>query len=475
MKNFIIFIVLLFLERSCTSVQNDNIFSRDNHFMIYNKVQENRNIQNISFFKIDDTNNETNIVDSSKNELDLYKYEDNSNAIVDIDLIPVDSQQIIYPDSTECARINIINATSPDLSEQTIPKDTSKADTSTIVNVELKPFINVQTQTKDTSITDSNSTANLEIAPAISNQTISTDTTKIDSNTIAISDSIATTKDSTKVSPWLKTVALGFNLGYLLERNNPLAPNTDVITFTSAFNFGLSYFKDSSKYEMTNELHYLSSIQNESATGGIRLKRVQDDLTTLHDISYGITKNNKLRLNLILRFATPVFTIYNGDYYKDYNSLGPTQSFLSPYDFIISPGIKYQPNEFLRMSFSIYAFQLYGVANYKIAQKGIFITDFDENCKYKNFLFKHLGAEFNLWYDGQVKEWLFVQYRLSVSTDFFESFGKNGLVDGLFITRIKIFKDFYLSHQAMIKTNFAVNFLKPFYNQMLLFTYEKTF
>ena len=68
-----------------------------------------------------------------------------------------------------------------------------------------------------------------------------------------------------------------------------------------------------------------------------------------------------------------------------------------------------------------------------------------------------------------------MQYRLSLSSDYFEKFGKNGLMDGLFITRIKIIKDIYLTHRLELKNNLAGNLLKPYFNQSILLSYSKAF
>jgi len=475
MKAFIIFIVLLFLERSCTNVQNDNILLKDSHDKSCFEILKSN--EQKEFAIITSVNNQTNCdIFQYPDRIGEYIFPTNDISDLKIELIPSPIQKDILRDTTTVLRDTVAHSKIFSLdSNQSTLNNTSESKS---LSINYQDTIQRHTDIPlilDTTFAYSNIITNSEIIPAVTAQSIPKDSIKRDSNIVVKLDKTAIPADTAKISPWMKIMSLGFNLGYLLERNNPLAPNSDVITFTSAFNFGLNYYKDSSKFEMTNELHYLSSVQNENITGGVRLKRIQNDLSTLHDFSYGISKNNKVKANLILRSATPVLTIYNGDYYYDYNNKGAIQGFLSPYDLVVSPGIKYQPNQFLRMSFSIYAFQLYGIVSDKIANKGIYITDYDKNCKFKKFLFKHLGAEFNLWYDGQITEWLFVQYRLSVSTDFFESFGKNGLVDGLFITKIKIFKDFYLSHQSIIKSNFAVKFLKPFYNQMLLLTYDKSF
>jgi hypothetical protein len=284
-----------------------------------------------------------------------------------------------------------------------------------------------------------------------------------------------TQNQPTTEKPWKKSIAFGINVGNVLEFNNPSGTDIKNLSVNTSIDLGLNYRKQGKKLEMTNELHYLFGIQKEGLTAGKHLQRVQDDLSTLHDISIGLGKNNKWNFNLIVKSATSLFTIFDGEYFKDHNTLGQIKGFASPYDVTVSPGIKFQPNQYFRVSLSPYSFNLYGIKNNQITTKGIFITDVDAGGNFKNFLFKRFGAEVNFWYDRQIKQWLTMQYRLSFSSDYFEKIGKNGLMDGLFITKVKIIKDIYLTHRATIKSNLAVNFLKPYYNQTVLLSYAKSF
>jgi hypothetical protein len=285
---------------------------------------------------------------------------------------------------------------------------------------------------------------------------------------------LSPTQPSTE-KPWKKTFAFGINVGNVLEFNNPSGTDIKNLSLNTSIDLGLNYRKQGKKFEMTNELHYLFGIQKEGLTAGKHLQRVQDDLSMLHDLSVGLGKNNKWNFNLIVKSASSIFTIFDGDYFKDHTALGRIKSFASPYDITVSPGIKYQPNQYFRISLSPYSFNLYGIKNKEITNKGIFITDVDASGNFKSFLFKRLGAEVNFWYDRQIKQWLTMQYRLSFSSDYFEKIGKNGLMDGLFITKVKIIKDIYLTHRATIKSNLAVNFLKPYYNQTVLLSYARSF
>lgn len=286
---------------------------------------------------------------------------------------------------------------------------------------------------------------------------------------------IENTEAAAKEKPWKKTISFGINVGNILEFNNPNGTDKKNISLTTSLDLGLNYKKQGKKFEMTNELHYLFGLQKEGLFSGTHIQRLQDDLATLHDVSLGFGKSNKWNFNVIIRTATSVFEIFDNDYFKNFTTLGRIKGFASPYDVTVSPGIKYQPSQHFRMSLSPYSFNMYGVKNNEISTKGIFITDLDAAGNFKKFLFKRQGAEINFWYDKRVKEWLDMQYRLSFSSDYFEKFGKNGLMDGLFITKIRIVKDIYFTHRASIKSNLAVNFLKPYFNQTVLLSYAKSF
>jgi hypothetical protein len=283
--------------------------------------------------------------------------------------------------------------------------------------------------------------------------------------------------DSTEiVKSWVFAFDFGLNAGNVLEFNNPNGTDKKCLSLNTEINLGLNYKKEGSKFEMTNELHYSFGIQKAGLALKTNSQRTEDDLATLHDFSFGINKGNKLNINVILKSNTSIFTIFDGDYFKDINNLGRIQGFSSPYDIIVSPGLKYQPNDYFRFSLSPYSFQLYGIVNNEIASKGIFITDLDEDGNYKHFFFKRQGgAEANFWFDRKIKKWLVMQYRLSFSSDYFENFGKNCLMNGLFITKVKIIKDLYLTHKATLKSDLAVNFLKPYYNQTVMLSYSKSF
>lgn len=274
---------------------------------------------------------------------------------------------------------------------------------------------------------------------------------------------------------WKFNFSGGLSVSNILEVNNPSGTNKKSIAGNIAIDMGLNYKNDSNRFAITNELHYLFGLQKSGLTNGNHIQRVSDNVNTLHDVSVAIGKTKKWNFNLIAKTNTSFFTIYSGDYFKDVNNLGKIQGFLSPYDVTISPGFKWQPDDYLRISVSPYSFNLYGVKSKEIADLGLFITKTNGAGNYKQFLFTRLGAEFNIWYDRKIKNWLEVQYRLGISGNYFEDITKNGLLDGLFITKIRLVSDIYLTHRAVLTNDFSKKPFKPYYNQVILLSYAKSF
>jgi hypothetical protein len=274
---------------------------------------------------------------------------------------------------------------------------------------------------------------------------------------------------------WLFNVGVGLDIGNIIEFNNPGSDDTKSLSGTCSIDAAANYSNASSRFAVTNELHYIFGLQKSALSGTAHLQKVTDNLNTLHDLSLAIGKNKKWNFNLIVRAATSIFTIYNGNYFKDINSAGKAQAFLSPYDITVSPGIKWQPDNYLRISISPYSFNLYGVKNQEISAAGVFISETDAAGNYKRNLFKRLGAEVNFWYDRSIKGWLDMQYRLGISSNYFEKLAKNGLLDGLFITRIKLIKNLFLTHRAILKGDFSLSPFKPYYNQSILLNYSLRF
>lgn len=275
---------------------------------------------------------------------------------------------------------------------------------------------------------------------------------------------------------WHFTTSIGLSIGNVLEFNDPYGgPDKKNLSGSLTFDGNANYKKDGKKLAMTHELHYLFGVQKNGLTGAAYIQKIQDDLNTLHDISAAFSKNNKWNVNLIARSVTSLCGLYDGDYFANYTGTGRTKGFASPYDITVSPGIKFQPTDYLRISLSPYSFQLFGIKKPSIRNKGIYITDIDAAGNYKKFLFNRQGAEINIWYDRRVKEWLEMQYRLALTANYFENMAKNGIMDGLFITRVKIVKDFYLTHRLTLKNSLSANLLKPYLNQTILLSYIKAF
>ncbi len=274
---------------------------------------------------------------------------------------------------------------------------------------------------------------------------------------------------------WQFTFALGLNVGNVLEFNSPSGPDKKSFSATTSVDLGLNYVKDQSRFSVTNEVHWTLAIQKAGFTNTSHLQRATDDLSTLHDFSISFTKKKKWNFNIIAKTNTSVFTIFDGDFFKDYNNLGRTQAFLNPYEVIISPGIKFQPDKYFRISISPYSFSLYGLTNQQIANTGNYTQTFDTNNNYDLFVYKQLGAEVNLWYDRKFKKWLDIQYRLGLSSDYFTKLANNGLMNGLFISKFRVFKNVSLSHRAILKGDFSSSPFKPYYNQTILLGYSKSF
>ena len=277
------------------------------------------------------------------------------------------------------------------------------------------------------------------------------------------------------VKSYQYTFGIGLNVSNVLEFNSPSGPDKKVFSATSALDLGLDYSKEGNRFAMTNELHWNLSLQKSGISNTNHIQRVNDEFVTLHDFSYGINKSSKWNVNLIVKTNTSIFTIFDGNYFKDYNNNGKTQGFLSPYEIVLSPGIKYQPNDYFRLSFAPYSVSLYGLTSQQIANTGYYTQTFDTNNNYDLFVFKQLGAELNIWYDRKYKKWLEMQYRLGISSDYFSKNSMSVLVEGLFITKFKIYKNISLSHRASLKGDFIESPFKPYYKQTILLGYSKSF
>jgi hypothetical protein len=301
---------------------------------------------------------------------------------------------------------------------------------------------------------------------------------KFDKNVIEdklFTDAVPIVYTEEPVKSYQYSFALGFNVSNILEFNSPSGPDKKSFSATTTLDLGLDYYKEGNRFAMTNELHWTLAVQKDGISSSNRIQRVSDDFITLHDFSYTLSKNSKWNTNIIVKTSTSIFTIYDGNYFKDYNNLGKIQGFLSPYQVNLSPGIKYQPNDYFRLSFSPYSVSLYGLTSQQIANTGYYTQTYDTSGNYDLFVFDQLGAELNIWYDRKYKKWLEMQYRFGVSSDYLSKSDINVLMDGLFITKIRIVKNIYLTHRAILKGDLLETPIKPYYKQTILLSFAKSF
>ena len=300
---------------------------------------------------------------------------------------------------------------------------------------------------------------------------------KYEANLVAskLFDSEPVASGEEPVKSYQYTFGIGLNISNILEFNSPSGPDKKVFSATSALDLGLDYYKEGNRFAMTNELHWNLSLQKSGVSTTDHIQKVSDEFVTLHDFSYAMNKSSKWNINLIVKTNTSIFTIFDGNYFKDYNNSGKIQGFLNPYEIVLSPGIKYQPNDYFRLSFAPYSVSLYGLTSQQIANTGYYTQTYDTNNNYDLFVFNQLGAELNIWYDRKYKKWLEMQYRLGISSDYFSKTSMTVLVEGLFITKFKIYKNISLSHRATLKGDFLESPFKPYYKQIILLGYSKSF
>jgi hypothetical protein len=295
-----------------------------------------------------------------------------------------------------------------------------------------------------------------------------------------LTDSLKTAQQSDfldeelKEPAWQFSFAIGLNVGHNLELNAPNGFNTRSFTTTNSLDLGINYLKDNSSFQMTNEFHYMLGLQKDGIQSNDYIKRTLDDLSSLHDFSFSTKKNKKWNINLIAKVSTSSLTIYDGNYLKDYNSTGRVQGFWNPYDITFSPGIKYLPNKYFRISISPFSGQLFGLKSQKIANTGLY-TEEGDGGNYIKTLRTPLGADLNVWYDRKIKNWLQMQYRAGVSSNYFKDITTNGLLNGLFITKVKLFADVYLMHRGVLKGNIVNRPIAANYQQTILLSFSKSF
>lgn len=288
---------------------------------------------------------------------------------------------------------------------------------------------------------------------------------------------ITPTIDSTDTIPkvWTLNADLGINLSFSSNNNQPDGTSQDGFSTTNTIDLSVKYEKR--KVEMTNELHWQFSL-HQSGDNKSNVIKSSDALLTLHDWSFGVSNKNRWNINLISKINTSIFTIFEGGLLQDTSDAQkyPVQKFLNPYDATFSPGIKYQPNDYLRVSFAPFSYRFYGTLDQQIADQGLYNTQYNEDSTHivKNMIEKQ-GAELNVWYDRDFSEWVVLQYRINISSNYDENIFKNGNVNGLFITKVRIFNGFYLSHHAIVRGSLGESPFKPQIGQVVTLSYGKTF
>lgn len=292
---------------------------------------------------------------------------------------------------------------------------------------------------------------------------------------VAVAQQADSTQTEEKEKPWEFTIALGLNLSHTLHVNPRPGASRPGFSTTDAFDLGANC--KVGRFISTNEAHWQFSLYKSGAKGS-PIQKSLDALNTLHDVSVGFSKTNRWNANVIAKITTGLLTSYNGDYLKDTTTLktGPIQKFLNPYEIFLSPGIKFQPTKYLRVSLSPYSIRIYGLIDQKIADTGLYIESLTPDGKhYVKQITEQQGAVLNIWYDRKIKKWLQMQYRIDISSNYFDDAFQNGTLNGLFITKIKLIGNIYLTHRGTLKANLAEKPLKPNYSQVMTLSYAVTF
>jgi hypothetical protein len=278
-----------------------------------------------------------------------------------------------------------------------------------------------------------------------------------------------------KTPNWEKSLNLGLNISHTVNINAPSSgsPKTG---FGSSNNIGftLNFINETSKFKMQNDASWTFAFYR--AKTNSPTQNTSDIVNFNHDFALAFKKGGDWNINLIMNEETSGFTLYDQNYLKDQVALGPIQKFLNPFTVTINPGIKYQPTKQFGISLSPYAIQFRGVTEQSIADKDLHFQDIDDRIKpdgsYKTSFSKALGASTNIWYKVKIKKFLMLDYKLFLSSNYFETIFKNGQIKGQFKTDINLFKGLLLTHIGNLKGDFANKPLKPFYNQVVLLGYQ---
>lgn len=278
--------------------------------------------------------------------------------------------------------------------------------------------------------------------------------------------------EDTTTKAWEVSFNLGLNLSHTLQLNAKPNAGKEGFSTTNGIDLNLNYTKK--KLIATNEFHWQFALYKAGLKQSY-LQKTADELLSLHDFSIGFTKKNRLNFNLIAKTSTSIIKSYKDGYLKDSVGGNILQRFLNPYELVLAPGIKYQPTKYLRISIAPLTMRLYGLTSQAIANTGIYIEEKnDDGLSFKKFISEQQGAELNLWYDRKIKKFITMQYRVGVKSNYAEDLLKNGKLDGLFITKIKLIKNIYLTHRATLRGDLTQRPFKPNYLQVITLSYAMT-
>ena len=280
-----------------------------------------------------------------------------------------------------------------------------------------------------------------------------------------------TTTAEEKQPNWEKTVALGTSFSHTLNINPPNNEPKQAMQLTFGLELEANYVKESSKLHVANNLNWLFTFGKADARS--RTLASLDQVLTFHDVSYAFKRKGDWNINTIVKTENHFFTTYEGNFLKDYYQLGRIQSFLNPYTLTVSPGIKYEPQPKLGFSFSPYAFEVIGLTNQFIADKGQVIEERRVDGHYETFLFRPLGTELNVWWKKKLGKRFVIDYKYDVSYNFFTNSAVKGQMGGFFVTSFNIFKGLSLKHTAKLNGVMEKGIaFKPYYNQVILLSYK---
>ncbi|MFN8347577.1 MAG: hypothetical protein U0X91_21415 [Spirosomataceae bacterium] len=281
----------------------------------------------------------------------------------------------------------------------------------------------------------------------------------------------ATVQEDTMAKAWEVSLNLGLNLSHTLQVNG--VPNAGKQGFSTTNGIDLSFNYAKKRVISTNEFHWQFSLYR----AGIKspTQKTADELISLHDFSIGFSEQRRWNVNLIAKTNTGVFSTYKDGYFRDTTGAGKVQSALNPYELVLSPGVKWQPTKHIRISLSPYTFRIYGLINQEIANTGLYTQEQRPNgIDYITQIVEQQGAEVNVWYDRKIKKWLQMQYRIGLKSSYAEKILDNGRIDGLFITKLKLIGNIYLTHRATLRGTLEQKPFKPVYIQVITLSYAVT-